>query len=168
MGLFLVTSAFHDRNPSEVAVAITEYLGECEVSCGEVGRGEEVDDHRDAFVFPVTERWTVVVWPADLLGRETKAAAAMSASLAALASTIHIYDSEYWGHVLLESGEVLDRFASCAHSSAVVPAGAGEGRMKWGGNPNAIAARLDVPADAIRATLLLRRRGRSTPMTSSR
>jgi len=137
MALFLATSAFQTEDLDAVLDAVPAFFRTNSwptEQIPDIGT-PTVDDVR---IYAPENGWTVVVWPPSF--SEEPAARAMSGSLGVLASTVRVHDGDYWRHVLLRDGEVLDRFASMPDYFTDDPAEVARLRTKFGGDPAVVAA----------------------------
>ncbi|MFO0598580.1 MAG: hypothetical protein U0228_24955 [Myxococcaceae bacterium] len=107
MGHFLAVSAFKDTTPEALESAIIDWAGQYKVVAKPLVTGT-----RSLSIYAPRNGWTVVLWPPYFNILDVKACQALSAKLATTASTLHVYDDDYWVHTLIARGEVLDRFAS--------------------------------------------------------
>jgi hypothetical protein len=153
MGHFLAVSAFAGRPPDEVARHVVEYASRYGVSCVPTDE-QEIDEHHDALVFASARGWTVVLWPAYFNIHDMAACRELSLRMSTLVSTVHVYDDDYWAHLLVRNGEVLDRFASLPGYFAKTPAEKEELRRKWRGDAAAMAQPFGVAADTLRPYLV--------------
>lgn len=149
MGNFLAVTAVHDTSPQEVAHAIVEYARRHGLRSAILSDNPGVDSQR-AGVFAPVNGWTAVLWPPHFNGHDIEAAIAISNATRALASTMHIYDDDYWVHVLVRAGDVLDRFASRPTYFDPDAANAETLRLKFAGNADVIAEAVGVQVDALR------------------
>ena len=119
MGHFLAVSAFRDRSVQSVSDAVVAYAKRFDCDC-EPATGGEPDDSRDALVFPPENGWTAILWPSYFNIHDIELCRNVSSALAAIVSTVHVYDGDYWTHALIESGTVRDVFASMPYYFADV------------------------------------------------
>jgi hypothetical protein len=145
MGEFNAASAFQTDQTGRVAAAVEEYFvrhswpadrSEPNASAAADALINQNDD--EVLIYPATNGWTVVVWPNFF--SDQPAAEFISHTLDTIASTVHVYDGDYWAHHLISHGQVIDRFASQPHYfNDDDPAKAGELTTRWAGNPAAVA-----------------------------
>jgi hypothetical protein len=138
MGYFLAVSAFRAVGEDEVVGAITALLARHSVQVRPVDRGEPDQPSLDFKVFAPAGGWTVVLWPAYFNIHDVPVCAALSEALGGVVSTVHTYDSDYWTHVLLREGRILDRFGSMP-DYFVSGDGATDIAARWAGDANVVA-----------------------------
>ncbi len=148
MGEFLAVSALHHRDVPEAVDAIHAYLASFDVQ-SLVASGEPVDARRDALLFRSTNDWTVVLWPYYFTTCDIPACVSISAALRAIVSTIHVHDDDYWTHLLMQDGRILDRFCSYPTMFVETPEEQQDIRVRWRGNAQQIGNLLSVPAARI-------------------
>lgn len=153
MGSFLAVSAIMDRSPEQLAMAIQEYVSQFGVACGPA-RAQPQDSVADVLVFPAVGRWTVVLWPEYFTAHDISTCEALSRALDTIVSTLHVYDDDYWTHVLLNRGDAIDRFASIPDYFAETPTEANRLRAQWAGDPELLSSYFQVPAETIRPYLV--------------
>ncbi len=157
MGGFLASSAVRDRPVKKVASQIQSCVSKHGVACKPVTSGPVVDA-TDVRIFAPTNSWTVVLWPEYFNIHDIEVCKELSAALRTTISTVHVYDGDYWTHVLLRDGEALDHFASMPNyfdeedgedGDEAEPHGAARAR-KWAGDASVVAKALSLPSpDAI-------------------
>jgi hypothetical protein len=135
MGVFLAVSAFRDRDVAEVTAALERFVADHGSSTGTEPRPED-----DVSVFAPVAGWTVVLWPPTFVGHDPAAARHMSGTLGTVASTVHIYDGDYWAHRLFRAGEELDRSASTPAYWAESDEDAAQLRDAWTGDASLLAS----------------------------
>lgn len=141
MGLFLAASAFKDASLDAVFQATQDYMKSHSVECSEVPR-RETETAEDAYFFDPMQGWAVVLLPAYFCGNDVPYAQALSRVLETKASTVHVYDDDYWVHVLFDCGARVDQFCSFPdyfeeHDGALMKA-------LWSGNAKTIGRHLGV------------------------
>lgn len=145
MGSFLAVSAFKDVTAERVADAVVSFAAEHDIEA-EVLNGGPADESTQAAVFAPKGGWTVVLWPHGFNLHDVDACQRLTQTLGTVASTVHIYDDDYWTHVVLSSGEIVDRFASqpSYFEDVAAPVAAA-----YAGNPAAVAATVGCTADDV-------------------
>ncbi len=141
MGNFLAVSAFRDVDDDAVAEATAAFFARCGVQIQPVAESEPNRPRSDFNVFAPVGRWTVVLWPAYFNIHDVPVCTALSGDLATVVSTVHTYDSDYWTHVLLREGSVLDRYASVPDYFEAE--NVAELAEKWAGNAAVVAVAVD-------------------------
>jgi hypothetical protein len=110
MGEWIATSAFRCDDLSGLTESIRACLARFDVDAETVPRSEHGEDH-DALIYAANNGWIVVNWPlwfySNALVGET-----VSRALETIATTVHVYDGDYWTHLLFDRGRLLDRFCS--------------------------------------------------------
>jgi hypothetical protein len=109
VGTFVTASAFRTTDVEAVRSGVAGSFDANSWPSESVDLETPVSTDDVAFYAP-SGGWAVVLWPAYFT--ELAAAEYISSALAAAASTMSIHDGDYWRHVLLRDGVVLDRFAS--------------------------------------------------------
>jgi hypothetical protein len=140
MGEFIYGVAVREADAARVAEAFADYARAHGIDTATVGDPE----WGDVTMCATTSGWTVLGWPDDAFGHERNAARALSASLGTVASTVSVYDGDYWTHVLFDRGEEVDRFASVPDYFAEDEAEADQLKREYAGNPAAVAAAVGV------------------------
>jgi len=148
MGLFLAVSAFQDASVESVADAVGRHLDASGVRASAPDGGEPAEDD-EAQVFPPVKGWTMVFWPPYFTVFDGAATADISGRLGVLASTVHIYDGDYWAHLLFRDGVELDRFASMPDYFTEDPDELAELTREWAGNPAVVAEAFGRPVDQV-------------------
>ncbi len=148
MGHFLAVSAFRDRSVQSVSEAVIAYARRFDCDC-EPATGGEPDDSRDALVFTPDNGWTAILWPSYFNIHDIELCRDVSSALAAIVSTVHVYDGDYWAHALIESGTVRDVFASMPYYFAESPEDAARLTDQWSGNPQVVGDVLGVSPDTV-------------------
>ena len=151
MGLFLAASAFKDVTAEQLADAIVAFAGEHDVKAA-VLPGGPADEATQAAVFGPDRGWTVVLWPSQFTLYDVDACQRLTQALGTVASTAHIYDEDYWTHVVLSSGGLVDRFVSRPDYFEDVSA---EVLDAYAGDPAAVAAAVGCDADNVAPYLRL-------------
>jgi len=149
MGLFLAASAFRDRDVDQVTAALEGFLAEHGWSTDEGPRPED-----EVRLFAPVDGWTVVLWPPYFIGPDSVAARELSSALDTVASTVHIYDSDYWAHRLFRAGEELDRSASTPAYWADSEEEAARLRTAWTGDAAVVATAVGGAAEHLTPYLM--------------
>jgi len=110
MGHFLAVSAFRPVTPENLASAIVGVASSFDVAASVVSGGPVEEDQ--AAVHATVGGWTVVIWPEGFNLHDIAVAAAVTGLIGGVASTVHIYDDDYWTHAVVQDGSVLDVFCS--------------------------------------------------------
>lgn len=134
MGLFLAASAFRDSDVDPVTMALERFLADHDWSSDDEARPAD-----EVCLFAPVDGWTVVLWPPYFNGHDAVAARHISHTLGTLASTVHIYDGDYWVHRLFRAGEELDRSASTPAYWAEFDEDASRLRAAWTGDAAVVA-----------------------------
>jgi hypothetical protein len=139
LGAFVHATAFRTADVAALSAAICRYAQAHAVATTEIPVSDEFGSN--TLIFQAHEGWSVVFWPDFFLGHDVAAARALTAELNTLASVVFVEDGRYWAHVLVEKGEVVDRF--CPHPArveALAPA------AEWRGNAALVAHKFGVQA----------------------
>ncbi len=138
MGVFLAVSAFRRVDPAVLAdalVSVAEGFG----SSAEVVPGGPAEEH-SAAVFAPAGDWTVLVWPDGFNLHDVDTCVALTAALGTMASTVHVYDDDYWTHAVVANGTVLDLFCSVPDYFDDDPVWA----VRYAGRPDVVGEALRV------------------------
>jgi len=136
MGEFISVSAFQTDQTDRVLDAASRFFSASDCLAVQP-EGIDVDHANDVLVFAAAQGWTVVAWPSYFA--DAPAAVAISAELDLLASTVSIHDGDYWRHLLIRSGQVLDRFASMPDYFTDDPEEIAANAATWAGNATVVA-----------------------------
>jgi hypothetical protein len=153
MGEFLAVSAFRDQPVDALTAAICRSVATHGVACDEIGEGPS-EEAVDALVFPPANGWTVVLWPPYFNVHDIPMCAAISRELAALTSTVHVHDGDYWTHVVYDAGELVDRFASLPEYFTDDPGEALALTEAWAGDADRVAGALGTSPESVRPYLV--------------
>jgi len=93
MGEFVAATAFQTDQLDRVLVAVSRFCSANDCVVVQPDR-DDVDYANDVLIFAPIQGWTVVTWPTYFA--DAPAAAAISAELDLLTSTISIHDGDYW------------------------------------------------------------------------
>jgi hypothetical protein len=148
MGEFLSVSAFHDQSVESIASHTSSYASRHGVACTPMGQGE-VNEALDIAIFAPHNRWTVVLWPQYFNIHDIELCRSLSKEMPSLASTIHVYDGDYWVNAVFNRGTTVSLFASVPEYFAESETDAARLKSKWSGNAAAISEALSVPTEQI-------------------
>ncbi len=140
MGLFLAVSAFQTEQAGQVLTAVEGFfdLHGLPAQRVEVDQADADDQGRnEVLIYAATNGWTVALWPSFFF--DLPAAEFISRSLGTLASTVHIYDGDYWAHALVDDGRVVDRCAQVPGYFVEDRAELAKLSRKWRGDPTIVA-----------------------------
>ena len=155
MGHFLACSALRDVDIHEVAGLFAEYARSYGVAVDRIDQiNESTKDTEMALFFAGDNSWSTVLWPEYFNIHDIGTALYLSEKLECLVSTVHVYDGDYWTHVLVENGAVLDRFASLPEYFVSDEKSAAQLRERWRGRPQVLSSRLGVSVDQIQGYLV--------------
>lgn len=146
MGTFVNASAFQTTDVQAVRAAVAGFFAEHSwpVELVEPGAPPSADD---VAVYEPSNGWTVVLWP-QYFG-EIGAAEHISRRLATVASTVAIHDGDYWRHVLLRDGVLVNRFASMPGYFTDDPAEIGRLRVQYRGDAELIAGTVGCDVEQV-------------------
>lgn len=143
MGEFVQATALRTSDLDAVEEAVLRH-GRVKDSAGDDDRQMTAD------IWAPVNGWTVVIWPRwftdlDLVSPK------LSADLGTLASTIDVYDGDFWTHKLWRDGEELDRFNSHPEYFTQDRQERRRLREEWAGHPAVVAEACGVdPATVAR------------------
>lgn len=149
MGHFLAVSAFQTNAPDFVQRGIVEYCRLHAVVCEPRVPEPASDERRDACMYTPENGWTRVMWPAFFNIYDFELCRALASKLGLLASTVHVYDDDYWEHLFVRGSEEIHKFWSWPTYFADDPTEAEALRAEWRGDPEALAALLAIPRERI-------------------
>ncbi len=159
MGLFVVMAAVRDVAVDDVVTVIEAWCSDHFVVCSDATGSDVASSNRIDVAEPVNG-WTVVSFPGYFIPYE-EIATHLSAKLDAAVSAISVYDSDCWQQVTLDSGQIVDRYAtdprylvSDVEPLAVVA-------PRWEGDPQAVAALLGCDARDVARHYKRNRRSRT-------
>lgn len=144
MGLFVVMAAVRNVAVRDVATAVEAWCSDHFVVCSDA-TGSDVESANRINVLAPVDGWTVVSLPGYFIPLE-EIAAHLSAELGTVVSAVSVYDSDCWQQVTLDSGRIVDRYATDPRYlvsdleplSVVAP--------RWEGDPQAVATLLACDA----------------------
>lgn len=99
MGHFLAVSAFNTEKVDDVVTAICDYLNAHKAPAQRRMLPVNSDDYTDVIVYEPCGGWCVVLWPTYFCSHDFPLVRTVGDSLGKAASTIHVYDSDYWEHL---------------------------------------------------------------------
>lgn len=147
MGEFLSVTAFQTRDVETLCAAVAQYFSDNGHPAQRVElTGPQDVSPDDTVVHDPVGNWTVVTWPTYM--QDGPAVEAITGTLGVTASSICVYDGDYWVHRLVEHGHTLDRFASVPDYFAEDPDSEETARLaaEWAGHPDIVAASLGATA----------------------
>ena len=136
MGVFVAAAAFRTDNADAVLDAVRCFFREQRWPAQPV-ETQAAEAGEDVFVHPPASGWTVVLWPRYFT--DIPAVRFVSAALSVAASAVRIHDGDYWAHLLVDRGRVLDRFASMPDYFTDDPDEVARLITRWAGNAAALA-----------------------------
>src|SRR5262249_20173678 len=147
MGGGVAASAFRCDDLSGLAESIRPFLSRFDVG-GEAGPRGEHGEEPDALSYGANKGWIVVNWPlwfySNALVGET-----VSRALETIATTVHVYDGDFWTHLLFDCGTLLDRFCSRPTYFGQSEAERQQQRREWQGDPARVARAFGVDVDLV-------------------
>jgi hypothetical protein len=149
MGHFFAASAFKDAPVADLANSITRYITSHGVDVSPPG-GRPAKESTDVLLYEPREAWTAVIWPVYFNIHDVPACLAVSKALDSLAATVNVYDGDFWSFEFFAAGVLIDKAAPRADYFAEDDDSAASLRQLWRGNPEAVAAAFQCPADSIR------------------
>jgi hypothetical protein len=149
MGHFFAASAFKNASISDLATSITAYIRSHGVDVSPQS-GRPAKESTDILLYEPRGGWTPVIWPAYFNIHDVPACAAVSKGLGSLATTVNVYDGDFWSFEFFSSGALIDKAAPRADYFAEDDDSAASLLQHWRGNPEAMAAAFQVPAESIR------------------
>jgi len=147
MGLFLAVSAVSCDSASKVAGVIAEHASRNGVAWSKAPP-DQVNEESDAAIHASMGGWVVIVWP-NYFTQDASLAETLSRGLGTVASTVHVYDGDYWSHLLFDSGRLIDRFASDPDYFAESREDRERLQREWRGDPRLVAAAVGVQPETL-------------------
>jgi hypothetical protein len=160
MGLFLVATALRDVRVDDVAAQIESWCSGHFIVCSDATGNDALHPRDRIDIFEPIQDWTMVLWPWNFLPY-AEVAEHLSAKLGTVVSAVSVYDSDCWRQVMIDSGRIVDRYATDPRylTSDLEPL-----RVvapQWKGNPDAVAALLGRNARDVARHYLRNRRSRT-------
>jgi hypothetical protein len=149
VGLNLNMTAYRTEDARALADALLRYSADHAVPAEIVESGAETT--RDAArIAPPQGGWSVIDWPRHF-ARQATTSRWLSEELGLVASSVHVFESDVWSHVVYQRGETRDRFSSNPryHTRDLEPLA--EAKRRWTGNPAVVAALFGSPERDIAA-----------------
>jgi hypothetical protein len=149
VGLFLATTALRDVTVRELVPEIEAWFHDHFIVCTQVSGGEPLSAMDCLNVYEPHNGWTTVVWPRFFGEHHSEVAGHLSRRLRTVVSSINVYDSDTWQHVVYDNGELVDEYAtdpSYLVSSLDDPRAV---ERRWRGNPEAVASHVGSSAREI-------------------
>jgi hypothetical protein len=148
MGLFLVATALRDVRVEDVAAVVEGWCSDHFVVCSDAIGNGTADQRNRIEIFAPIRGWTMVMWPSYFLPY-VEVAEHLSGSLGTVVSAVSVYDSDCWQQVMIDSGRIVDRYATDPRylTSDLEPL-----RVvapQWEGDPDAVAALLGCNARGV-------------------
>jgi hypothetical protein len=144
MGLFLSATAVRHAPADDVAKVVESWCSDHFVVCTEA-TGRDVPSGSKIDVHAPIEGWTTVLWPLYFIPY-VEVAEHLSATLGTTVSAVNVYDSDCWQQVLVDRGEVVDRYATDPRYLASDLEPVDVVAPRWRGDPDAVAALLGCHA----------------------
>lgn len=139
VGMFLTTTALRGVTVRELVAEIEAWFDAKFVVCSEVsdaGTRPEMDYLR---VYESHNGWTTVVWPTFFGLHHEEMIGHLSSRLRTVASSVDVYHSEMWVHVVYDNGSAVDEYAT---DSSYLVSDLDSPRAvarRWRGNPEVAA-----------------------------
>lgn len=112
MGHFLAVSAFRTESVEDVITSICDYLKTHKAPAQRRMLPVNSDDYTDAVIYEPRDGWCVVLWPSYFCSHDFPLVRSVSDAMATAASTIHVYDSDYWEHLFRYESRDVHLFCS--------------------------------------------------------
>jgi hypothetical protein len=159
--MFLATTALRDVTVRELVPEIEAWFDDHFIVCTDV-TGVELRSAMDCLsVYEPHNGWTTVVWPTFFGPHHSEMADHLSRRLRTVVTSVDVYHSETWQHVVYADGKLVDEYATDASylvSSLDDPRAIAR---RWRGNPEAVARYLGSSAREIARHYRRNRRSRS-------
>ena len=141
VGLFLAVTAVRDATPAETAAAVSSWFNDRFIACTP---SVTVDDGRSSERIEIYEPrngWTVIRWP-QFFRFIDNAAAHVSDRLAAVVSSVDIYHSECWTHLVHTRGVLVDQYCTNPILQMTTDDDRREIARRYRGNPEIVSHHL--------------------------
>lgn len=115
MGHFLAVTAFQTDSPDQVADACLKYIRSHGVQAELLDPSAPYIERTDAQVFQPDNGWCRILWPPYFNLHDFTLVRDVCSVTGWAASTIHVYDSDYWDHLFRIGREDLHLYCSCPH-----------------------------------------------------
>lgn len=161
VGMFLTTTALRDVTVRELVPEIEAWFDDHFIVCMEVSGVELPSAMNYVGVYAPHNGWTTVVWPTYFGGLHSEMAGHLSSRLRTVASSVEVYHSETWQHVVYDNGSLVDEYAtdpSYLVSDLDDPRAVAR---RWRGNPEVVARHVGSSARGIARHYRRNRRSRS-------
>ena len=145
--MFLATTALRDVTVRELLPEIEAWFDTHFIVCLQVSAVDRPQMDR-LTVYAPHNGWTTVVWP-TYFSWHSEVARHLSARLRTVASSVDVYHSETWQHVVYDNGNLVDEYAtdpSYLVSDLDDPRAVAR---RWRGNPELVARHVGSTARAI-------------------
>jgi hypothetical protein len=160
VGIFLATTALRDVSVRKLVPEIEGWFDDRFIVCTKVS-GVELPSARDYLaVFEPHNGWTTVVWP-RFFGNHSEIAEHLSSRLRTVASSVEVYDSEAWQHVVYDNGRLLDEYATDPSGLVSDLDDPRAVARRWRGNPKVVARHVGGSAREIARHYRRNRRSRT-------
>lgn len=159
--MFLAATALRDVTVRELVPEIAGWFDDRFIVCTEVRDGEPPAATDSVAVYEPHNGWTTVVWPTYFGGLHFELAEHLSDRLRTVASSVDVYHSETWQHVVHDNGRLVDEYAT---DPSYLTSDLDDSRAvarRWRGRPEAVAHHVGGSAREIARHYRRNRRSRS-------
>ena len=149
MGNFLAATALRDVSIPDVLAAIEAWFEDRFVVSSSAEAGAEISDMDRLTVYEPVNDWVTVLWPMFFGPHQVEMAKYLSERLNAVVSSVDIYHSETWQHVVYDGGVLVDAYGTDPSYLASDLDDPRAVARYWKGNPQAVAGTLGGPVRVI-------------------
>ena len=142
MGNFLAATSLRDTPVSELVPEIESWFSDRFVVCAHADEGTQPSSMDHLKVFEPANGWTTVLWPMFFGERHVDLARHLSGRLHTAVTSVDIYHSETWQHVVYDDGELVDEYGTDPSYLASPQDDRRAVARRWRGNPEAVARHL--------------------------
>jgi hypothetical protein len=146
VGMFLTTTALRDVTVGELLPEIQGWFDDHFIVCTEPAGDERPSAVNCLTVYAPHNGWTTVVWPTYFGGLHSEMAEHLSSRLRTVASSIDVYHSETWQHVVYDNGSLVDEYATDPSYLVSDLDDARAVARRWRGNPDAVVRHISGSA----------------------
>lgn len=154
MGYFLAITAFQADSPNMVINACVDYLKAYGIGAEVLPATVPFNEETDAKVFAPKSGWCVILWPSYFNTNDFPLVRTVCSKAGLTASTVHVYDSDYWEHLFCIGPDELHQYCSRPHYWAGEADSEVELRLAYNSNPSKLCKALDIDTSNIQPYLI--------------
>ena len=161
MGNFLAATSLRDAPVRELVLEVESWFSDRFVVCTHAHDGSQLSSMDHLKVYEPVNGWATVVWPMFFGPHHAEMARHLSARLHTAVSSVEVYHSETWQHVVYDDGRLVDEYGT---DPSYLTSRLDDRRTvarRWKGNPEAVAQHVGGSAREV-ARVYRRNRRRRT------